>query len=90
MTQYDETVDKQRRTIEAEKWASQTKSIHAHSMSSMFYDDRPQDTENGKTVTDHEFNDGIVKRYHQGKLIHTFGKRLTGAALLDAYSRSGS
>jgi hypothetical protein len=56
----------------------------------MFYDDRPQDTADGKCVTDHEFNDGVILRYHKGELIHTFGERLTGAALLDAFSRSGS
>lgn len=90
MTQYDATVSKQRQIIAAEVWAKETKCIHSHSISSMYYDDRPQDTENGKTVTDHEFNDGVVMRYHGGELIHTFGERLTGAALLDAFSRSGS
>lgn len=90
MTQYDETVDRQRQIIEAEEWAKQTRTIHVHSLQSMYYDNRPEDTLDGKAVTDHEYNDGVILRYQQGKLIHTFGERLKGAALLDAYSRSGS
>ena len=89
MTQYDETVETQRLIIEAEKWAKQTRAIHVHSLQSMYYDDRPEDTLDGKAVTDYEYNDGVILRYQQGKLIHTFGERLKGVALLDAYSRSG-
>ena len=89
MTQYDETVETQRLIIEAEKWAKQTRAIHVHSLQSMYYDDRPEDTLDGKAVTDYEYNDGVILRYQQGKLIHTFGERLKGTALLDAYSRSG-
>jgi len=90
MTQYDETVERQRLMIEAEEWAGKTRGIHAHSIDSMYYDDRPEDTKDGKSVTDHEFNDGTVQRYQGGELIHTFGKKLTREELLDAYSRSGS
>ena len=90
MTQYDETVETQRLIIEAEKWAKQTRAIHVHSLQSMYYDDRPEDTLDGKAVTDYEYNDGVILRYQQGKLIHTFGERLKGAELLDAYTRKGA
>jgi hypothetical protein len=53
----------------------------------MYYDTRPQDTANGKSVTDMEFNSGIVERKQKGKLLHTFGKKLKGKDLLDAYLR---
>lgn len=87
MTQYDDKVQEQRDKIAAEEWAKQTKSIQVHSLKSMWYDDRPQDTDGG-AVTDHEFNSGIIKRYKEGKLIHTFGKELKGIELLNAYIRN--
>ena len=91
MTQYDDTVERQRLMLEAEEWAGKTKGVHAHSIDSMYYDDRPQDTAGmTKSVTDHEFNDGTVRRYQGGELIHTFGKKLTREEMLDAYTRSGS
>ena len=62
MSQYDSRVEKQRLKIEAEEWAKGVKSLHAHSLDSMHYDNRPQDTEDGKNVMDIEFNDGSVKR----------------------------
>ena len=79
-----ERVQYQRDLIAAEEWAVQVKSIHAHSLSSMWYDDRPQDTEKG-TVTDTAYNSGIIVRTRNGKHIHTFGTKLKGAELVDAY-----
>jgi hypothetical protein len=88
MTQYDESVQRQRDMIDAEEWSSKIKSIHVHSFDSMHYDTRPEDTADGKSVTDHEFNSGIVQRYQNGKLIHTFGKELKGEELLRAFVRN--
>ena len=62
MGQYADRVDRQRRMLEAEEWAEGIKSIHTHSTNSMWYDTRPQDTENGQMVTDTHYNDGIIKR----------------------------
>ena len=87
MTQYDKTVEQQRLLLEAEEWAKGVASIHVHSMNSMYYDTRPEDTANGKSVTDVEFNSGIVERKQKGKLLYTFGKKLKGKDLLDAYLR---
>ena len=86
MTQYDERVELQRLKIEAEEWAGKVKCIHGHSLNSMHYDTRPQDTKEG-TVTDTAYNSGIVVRTRNGKHIHTFGKKLKGAELVDAYIR---
>ena len=64
MTQYNETVNNQRLLLEAEEWAKGIKSIHAHSTSSMWYDTRPQDTEEGKSVVDTQYNSGAVSYTH--------------------------
>jgi len=88
VSQYSSIVEKTRLMIEAEKWGIQVASMHSHSMSSMHYDDRPEDTD-GKSVTDIEYNGGWIDRYQFGKLIHTFGKKLGRKELLDLYTRSG-
>ena len=87
MTQYDETVYKQRIMLEAEEWSMQVKTLHAHSFNSMWYDDHPEDTEGGKAVTDIEYNCGLIKRSQGGKPLRTFGVKLKGNALYDAYTR---
>jgi len=86
MTQYDDRVEKQRLKIEAEKWSKKVKCIHGHSINSMHYDTRPQDTTEGKTVVDIEYNDGTVERTLQNNQKIILGKRLTGQALVDAYT----
>ena len=62
MTQYDERVQYQRDLLEAEEWAKTIKSGHAHSLNSMWYDTRPQDTEDGKHVMDTQYFSGLIKR----------------------------
>lgn len=90
MSQYSAIVEETRMAIEAEKWGICVKTIHAHSFDSMYYDDRPQDTAKGtKSVMDIEYNGGWIDRYQNDVLIHTFGKKLDRAELLDAYGRSG-
>lgn len=87
MTQYTKEVEKVRLARDAEMWAKGVSQIHAHSLSSMWYDNRPEDTANGKSVTDIEYNSGVIDRMQAGKLIHTFGEKLTGDALIDVYTR---
>jgi len=87
MTQYTQEVENVRLRTEAEEWAAGVAGIHVHSLSSMHYDTRPQDTAGGIAVTDIEYNSGLVVRKQQGEVIHTFGKKLTGDALVDAYTR---
>ena len=88
MTQYDDKVQRQRDILKAEEWAKQVKSVHAHSISSMFYDTRPQDTEEGKSVLDIQYNSGLVERKtHDGYTVY-FGEELKGDKLLDEYLRN--
>ncbi len=87
MSQYSALVEKQKLLIEAEKWAIEIKNLHCHSLSSMYYDDRPQDTD-GKSVMDIQYNGGWIERWQEGKHIHTFGKKLDREELIDAYGKS--
>lgn len=87
MTEYQERVERQRLKLEAEEWAKGVASIHAHSCSSMWYDDRPEDTEDG-TVMDVQYNNGTIVRTKNDKVIHVFGEELKGDDLIDQYVRT--
>ena len=70
MTQYNERVEQQRRLLKAEELADNITNIHVHSLNSMWYDDRPQDTEN-HSVTDIDYLSGKIERtLHDLSLIH--------------------
>ena len=87
MGQYDELVHKQAIKLAAEKWAGQPKSIHVHKISSMWYDNRPQDTEK-KHVTDTQYNDGSIVREQDGKVLHIFREeQVRGDALIDKFGK---
>jgi hypothetical protein len=88
MSEHDEVVERQRLLLEAEEWAKGVTSLHAHSMTSMYYEteESKTDFEQG-SVTDVEYNSGIIVRSQNGKVIRTFGKRLVGEDLVDLYSR---
>jgi len=92
MTQYDDKVQQTRDRIAAEAWASTVKSIHAHSLSSIWYDNRPQDTVdedgNPRSVMDVEYNDGTIKRTLDNGEVVILGKRLSGQELVDSYYKS--
>ena len=88
MGQYDKVVEKQRKKLAAEDWASKVKSIHAHSLSSMYYDDRTEDT-NGKSVTDIEYNSGRIERKLTTGETFIFDKyELKGDALIQSFSQN--
>ena len=70
MTQYDDRVLKQKMLLDAEEWSKNVACIHAHSSNSMYYDDRPEDTD-GKSVIDVEYNSGIIERWQNNEIIHT-------------------
>ena len=89
MTQYEERVNKQAIKLAAEEWANVPKSIHIHKLSSMWYDNRPQDTEKGP-VTDTQYNDGSIVRQQDGKVIHIFREeQVRGKALIDKFGKEG-
>lgn len=85
MTQYEGAVEKQRILLEAEKWAQGVDNIHVHGLSSMWYDNRPEDTADGEYVTDTAYNSGVIERSKNGKVIHLFGKELKGEDLIQEY-----
>ena len=88
MTQYEDRVEQQRLKLKAEEWANGVKCIHAHSLSSMWYDDRPQDTEDG-SVIDTTYNDGTITRTKDGKVIHTWKQYAkSGEELMYDYQRA--
>jgi len=87
MTQYDDLVEAVRVRQLAEEWAGGVRCLHSHQIKSMWYDDRPQDTDSSP-VTDIQYNDGTIKRtiLNTGEVI-TMGKQLTGEELVNEYSR---
>ena len=58
MTQYDDRVEMQKYKLQAEEWAGQIKSLHCHSLDSMWYAIGRTDG----SVEDVEYNDGRVRR----------------------------
>ena len=77
--------------IEAEEWGKGIKWIHIHSMSSCWYDTRPEDTADGKRVWDTMYNSGLVKRVldeRDGGRIIFFGRAKKGTALFDSWRRN--
>ena len=88
MGQYSDKVERQRLLLEAEEWAKGVSGIHAHSLNSMWYDTRPQDTEDGKGVVDRSFNSGLIERTLEDGAIVYFGEELKGDKLIDAYTRA--
>jgi len=85
MTQYEGAVEKQRLLLEAEEWARGVDNIHIHGLSSMWYDNRPEDTADGEYVTDTAYNSGLIERSKNGKIIHYFGEVLKGEDLIQEY-----
>ena len=86
MSEHNEIVERQRLLLEAEAWSKGVKTLHAHALSSMWYDDRGNDG----SVMDTEYNSGLIKR----EIVETdevvyFGKKLTGDDLIDQYTRAG-
>ena len=91
MTEYDGAVERQRLLLEAEEWADSPNSILIHQTTSMWYEteDSKRDFENG-SVTDTQYNSGLIERTQNGKLIRTFGYRKTGQDLIDLFERGGN
>jgi hypothetical protein len=89
MGQYEDRVERQRIRLEAEEWANGVKTVHSHQIKSMWYDDRPEDTDDGPVI-DISYNDGRIQR----TIIDTdekimMGEAVTGDALVTAYTRGG-
>ena len=84
MTQFNDRVEKQRLKIEAEEWAKGVRTLHAHSLTSLWYDNGREDG----SVFDVQYNDGRVERQIQstGETI-ILGEQLIGNELVEQYVR---
>ena len=88
MGQYNDKVELQRKILLAEEYKDTVMCLHAHSLSSMWYDKRPQDTANGNGVVDVQFMDGRIERtLKNGKKI-TLVKGRTGEELVQEVTRN--
>jgi|TARA_R100000231_G_C5237274_1_gene138600 hypothetical protein len=85
MGQFDDKVQKQRDLLAAEEWAKGVHHIHSHRLKSMWYETRPQDTDEGN-VMDIIFNDGLIERHLPDGGVVFLGKRLKGQDLVDKWS----
>ena len=95
MGQYDEVVERQRQLLAAEEWAEGCSCIHSHRLKSMWYDDKPEHTDNNQFVIDKHYNGGEIERTifdTGGKKIgiHMFGERKTGDDLIQEYTRNNT
>jgi len=88
MSQYDEVVERQRQMIKAEEWSKGVKCVHAHSFTSLWYENNPDRTGDDLRVLDTEYRDGTVERKYlvSGKT-EIIGTKLTGQDLLDEFGR---
>ena len=88
MSQYNQVVERQRQMIEAEEWSKGVKAIHAHSLTSLWYETNPDRTGDDLMVCDVEFNDGSISRdYINTGKTEIIGERLTGQELLNEFGR---
>ena len=95
MGQFSEMVERHRKKLVAEEWAKGVKTLHHHRLKSMWYDDKPEHTDNGQFVMDRHFNGGEIERtiYDADGTkigVHMFGERKTGDALIQEYTRNTS
>lgn len=76
MTEYIDKVMFQRQLLAAEKYVNTVQDIHMHRLTSMWYETRPEDVEEG-SVTDITYMDGRIERtLHNGeKVILVEGKK---------------
>jgi len=90
MTEFNSKVERQRVLLEAEEWAKGVKTIHAHRLQSMWYDNRPMDTLEGG-VCDTTYNDGSIQRQlENGKVVWMNSEKKSGDDLIDHYVRTVS
>ena len=88
MTEYSDMIENKRKELQAEEWARGVQHIHVHSLKSMWYETRPQDTDSGNVI-DITYNDGTIERELQnGAIVYMTQNKLTGKALIDAWEKS--
>ena len=92
MGEFDYRVERQRILLEAEEWAKGIQSVQLHGLTSMWYETKEskEDIEKNGYVTDTIYNSGLIKRERDGKLVCTFGLKLSGDDLIDAYCKNNA
>ena len=89
MGEYQWRVEKQRKFLAAEEWATTPKCLHAHSMDSMWYETDETRHQVKQGVLDIQYNGGYIERHdRKGKIIHIFGKKMNREELIRAFDRS--
>ena len=89
MTQYDERVELQKRILKAEEYRDQPKWLHAHSLTSMWYETKKTAKDAVKGVMDVQYMDGRIER-----TVSSTGKKyliqegMTGADLVQEVTRN--
>tara|TARA_B100000575_G_scaffold91394_1_gene72667 strand:+ start:1640 stop:1921 length:282 start_codon:yes stop_codon:yes gene_type:complete len=87
MTEFSEAVERQAKLLLAEEWAKGVESIHVHRLKSMWYETRPQDTDNG-SVMDKTYHDGTIERIlPDGGIVYLTDERLEGDELISKWER---
>ena len=87
MSEYDDVVERQRLLLEAEEWSGKVACIHAHQISSMWYDTRPHDTIDSGVI-DVEYNGGWIERTLNNGSKVIFGEKYEGDDLIQRYGSS--
>ena len=88
MGQYNDKVELQRKILLAEEHRDTVMCMHAHSLDSMWYDNRPQDTKDGKGVVDVQYMDGRIERTLNNDKKVVLVKGRTGADLVQEIERN--
>tara|TARA_B000000532_G_scaffold233091_1_gene216407 strand:- start:50 stop:349 length:300 start_codon:yes stop_codon:yes gene_type:complete len=89
MTEYRERVDMQKKILLAEEYRNSPKWVHAHSLTSMWYETEETKEDAVKGVMDTQFMDGRIER-----VVNTTGKKyiikegLTGEDLVQEVTRN--
>ena len=88
MSQYNEKVALQRQILKAEEYVNQPTCIHAHRLTSMWYDNDQTVKDVADGVMDIQYMDGRVERTHKSgkKYILVEGKK--GAELVQEVTRN--
>lgn len=91
MSQYDNVVMERKLILEAEKWASGVRNLHAFNtkvLSSMWYETK-ESVKDG-SVCDIEYNDGRIERtVNSTGVKYNLREGISGKKLVEIYERGG-
>ena len=88
MTQYEQRVKNQAVKLAAEEWANQVSGLHAHSLTSMWYDNDQTVKDVVKGVVDVQYMDGRIERTLKNGKKYTIVEGRTGADLVQEVVRN--